>query len=148
MDSTPNAIIEFAAKRVQEHWDAHQQPYLLSLLGPELLKEGVDYKAILGQQKLGDFIRGTPHRIRVVTHPTQRAKIGLIPTNQAFEYAAVVQHTAPEAPAAPTSSHSGKRSRRWYIVSNFLQLVSELDDEDRVKVDIPTPILTKLMKDR
>ncbi|CAK0774807.1 hypothetical protein WCLP8_510013 [uncultured Gammaproteobacteria bacterium] len=38
--------------------------------------------------------------------------------------------------------------RRYYIVMNFLELVSELDDADAAQIQIPIKILTKLMRDQ
>jgi hypothetical protein len=51
----------------------------------------------------------------------------------------------------PGGQHPPERSsvsRRRYIVSNFLQLVSELDEAEAAQVQIPTHILTKLMRER
>lgn len=148
MEQTPDAILTFAAKCAQEAWDTNQQPYLLARLSPDLAKEGVNYKDVLGNQRLKDFVRSAPDRIKVVTHPSQKAKIGLIPSDKDFEYDATPAPTETKAPTPSSFSGKGSGSRRRYIVSNFLQLLSELDDADAAQVQIPTHILTKLMRDR
>ena len=148
VDKTPDAILTFAVKCAQEAWQENQQPYLLSRLSPDLTKVGVNYKDILGEQRLKDFIRGASDRIKVVTHPSQKSKIGLIPPDMEFEYDATSALIETKAP--PPSSFSGKGGslRRSNVVSNFLQLLSELDETDAAQVQIPTHILTKLLRDR
>jgi len=151
VEQTPDAILTFAAKCAQKAWDENQQPYLLARLSPDLAKEGVNYKDVLGNQRLKDFVRSAPDRIKVVAHPSQKAKIGLIPSDKDFEYDATPAPTETKAPMPPSFSGKGsgsRHSRHHYIVSSFLQLLSELDDTDAAQVQIPTHILTKLMRDR
>ena len=149
MEPTPEAILDFAARRARETWEAQQQPYLLSRLSPELSKEGIDYKGILGEQRLKEFMRTAPAgRIKVVTHKTQKSRIGLIPADQEFEFETVAEAVAQPPLVKPSGTEKGKRSWRAYIVSNFLQLVSELDEAEAAQVQIPLPLLTKLMRDQ
>lgn len=148
MDKTSDAILTFAAKCAQEAWDKDQQPYLLARLSPDLVREGINYKDVLGNQRLKDFLRSAPNRLKMVSHPSQKAKIGIIPPDKDFEYEVMPALAAAKAsPPSPVSERSGG-SRRRYIISNFLQLLSELDDVDAAQVQIPTHILTKLMRDR
>lgn len=148
MDQTPDAILTFAAKCAREAWDKNQQPYLLARLSPDLVKEGVNYKEALGEQRLKEFVRSAPDRIKVVFHPSQKSKIGLVPPDKDFEYVATSAPAETKAPALSSSGEKASSSRRRYIVSNFLQLLSELDDADTADVQIPTHILMKLMRDR
>lgn len=148
MDNTPDAILTFAAKCAQEAWDENQQPYLLARLSPDLAKEGINYKDVLGEQRLKDFVRSTPDRLKVVSHPSQKSKIGLIPPDKDFEYEATPAMVEAKTSSPTSLSERSGGSRRRYIVSNFLQLLSELDDADAAQVQIPTHILTKLMRDR
>ena len=148
MEQTPDAILTFAAKCAQEAWDEDQQPYLLARLSPDLAKQGVNYKGVLGTQRLKDFVRSAPERIKVVAHPFQKSKIGLIPHDKYFEYDVTSVPAETKAPATPSFGGKSSGSRGRYIVSNFLQLLSELDDADVAQVQIPTYILTKLMRDR
>jgi hypothetical protein len=150
VEATAPAILEFAAQRAKESWDERQQPYLLARLSPDLAREGVDYKSVLGEVRLKDFFQSAGDQIRLVIHPTQRTKIGLVPAGIEFEF-------APAAAGAPSSGRSAEpmtdplrasAARRRYIVSNFLGLLAELDDEDAAQVQIPTVVLTKLLRDK
>lgn len=146
VDHTPEGIIDFAAAQAAKEWDEKQRPYLLARLSPDLAAQGIEYKEVLGEQKLKDFVR-TSDKLKVVVHPNQRSKIGLIPPDQDYTYPAEAI-AAPEAVAVPPRPDRSNASRRRYIVSNFLQLVSELDEAEAAQVQIPTHILTKLMRDR
>ena len=148
MEKTADAILTFAAQCAQQAWDDKQQPYLLARLSPDLIKVGVNYKEVLGEQRLKDFLRSAPDRVKIVAHPSQKAKIGLIPSDKEFEYDVTTPPTDTKAPATSSPIEKGGGSRRRYIVTNFLQLLAELDDADAAQVQIPTHILTKLMRDR
>lgn len=147
IETTPDAILKFAADRAQEAWEKNEYPYLLARLSPDLAREGVNYKGVLGDQKLADFVRSAPGQVKVVSHPTQKSKIGLIPPERDFEFPMQPGLPEPRTSASSPPSDRNKSSRRRYIVSNFLQLLSELDDADAAQVQIPTNILTKLMRD-
>lgn len=144
---SPEAILSFAFERAKDAWSKNEQPYFLARLGPDLAREGINYKGILGEQRLADFVRSGHKYVKVVSHPTQRSKIGLIPPDKDFEFA--VEPVSPESKFAsgPSPIDRGRGSRRRYIVSNFLQLLSELNDADAAQVQIPTNILTKLMRE-
>jgi hypothetical protein len=148
MDTTPDAILAFAAERAQQAWDEKQEPYLLARLSPDLVKEGVNYKEVLGEQRLKDFVSSAPERLKIVLHPTQKARIGLIPPDKVFEYPILAAPTDTSAATPESPRERSGVARRRYIVASFLQLLSELDDGDAAQVQIPTHILTKLMRDR
>jgi hypothetical protein len=147
VDKTPDAIIEFAAAQATKAWDKNQSPYLLARLSPDLVAQGIEYKEVLGEQKLKDFLRKATDKVKVVIHPTQAARIGLIPPDKFYEYST---EAAPAEESATTSPRSERPnlSRKRYIVMNFLQLVSELDEAEAAQINIPTNILIKLMRDR
>lgn len=144
---TPDSLLAFAAERAKEAWAKDEQPYLLARLSPDLAKEGINYKGVLGEQRLADFVRSGHAYVKVVSHPTQKSKIGLIPPDKDFEFASEPAAAELKTAYVPPSIDRSKGSRRRYIVSNFLQLLSELDDADAAQVQIPTNILTKLMRD-
>lgn len=147
MDKTPEAIIDFAAAQAAKEWHTYSRPYLLARLSPELAAQEVDYREVLGEQKLKDFVRTAPEKIKVIVHPTQKSKIGLIPPDKDFAYAAEPLRTQTQVDSSPRAERA-VGSRRRYIISSFLQLVSELEDAEAAQVQIPTHILTKLMRDR
>lgn len=147
IEPTPESILLFASERAKEEWSKNEMPYLLARLSPDLSRVGINYKGVLGEQRLADFVRSGHSYVKVVSHPTQRSKIGLIPPDKEFEYVAEPAASEPEIACATPSIDRSRSSRRRYIVSNFLQLLSELDDADAAQVQIPTNILTKLMRE-
>ncbi len=146
LEPTSESILSFAAERAKDAWAKDGQPYLLSRLSPDLLMEGINYKGVLGDQRLAELMRTGHAYVKLVSHPTQKAKIGLIPTDKEFEFSTEPVTESKHSSATPSSDRA-RSSRRRYIVSNFLQLLSELDDADSAQVQIPTNILTKLMRD-
>lgn len=147
-EPTSDFILSFAAKRAQEIWDKSGQPYLLAYLSPELSDIGINYKDVLGGQRLKEFVESAPERVKVVSHPVQKAKIGLIPPDKDFEYPLEPKSATGKTNSTPASGERSKGGRRRFIVSNFLELLSELDDDDAAQVQIPTSILTKLLRDK
>jgi len=148
VEPTEEGIIAFAVTQAEAAWAESRQPYLLARFSPDLLKEGVDYRTVLGERRLKDFLMGVPGRIKVVFHPSQRAKIGLVPVGQEFEFPSETSSAQVSVTGLPHSSDRFRGSQRRHIVSQFLQLLSELDEAETTKVEIPTSILTKLMRDR
>lgn len=148
VDRSPEGIIEFATVRAQQTWDEHKQPYLLARLSPDLMAEGVDYRQILGEQKLKDFLASHSEKVKVIVHPQQKAKIGLLPSDVDFEYDPVPEATIHSPPKRSTPDSGLHGSKRRYIVGSFLQMVSELEEADAKQVEIPAHILAKLMREK
>ena len=147
MELTAEAILEFAAQRAQKTWDDNATAYLLAKLSPELREQGVDYKEVIGSQTLKEFVSGAPDKLRVVLHPTQRSKVGLVPAGIDFEFPVTVEEpakdTAPTAQPRPPSRHGARTT-----VMTFLELVGRLEPADAERVQIPTDILAKLVRMR
>lgn len=148
MEKSPNGIIEFAIVRAQQEWHEHKQPYLLARLSPDLSAEGVDYKEILGETKLKEFVGEYPEKLKVIVHPQQKAKIGLLPADVDYQFDPVSEDNAQTAHRRTTGDKGFHGSKRRYIVGNFLQLVSQLDEADAKQVEIPAHILAKLLRDK
>ena len=148
VDRSPEGIIEFATVRAQQTWDEHKQPYLLARLSPDLMAEGVDYRQILGEQKLKDFLASHSEKVKVIVHPQQKAKIGLLPSDVDFEYDPVPEATIHSPPKRSTPDSGLHGSKRRYIFGSFLQMVSELEEADAKQVEIPAHILAKLMREK
>ena len=148
MEVTPETILAFAAKQAEQAWKEKRSPYLLSSLAPDLEKDGVHYKAILGDQRLKEFLQTAQDKVQLIFHPTQKSRIGLIPPGEHYEFERV--STSSEPKEVPSAAHraSPSGSQRRYIVANFLQLLTELDDDEAAQVQIPTHILTKIMRDK
>lgn len=147
MEQTQESIIDFAAQRAKEVWDEKHEPYLLALLSPELKSRNVDYKAVLGQVKLKElFLSQGTDKVKLVSHPTQRAKIWLIPHDKNFAYPAQQHVAATASEIAGFASVPSRSQSPRFIVMNFIQLLATLPKEEAEKVHIPASVLAMLIK--
>ena len=121
-------------------WDSSAEPLLLSNLGPALKSSGIDYKAILLEQGLGNFISHDIPDLKIIKHPTQYAKIGVVPATADFSY-----ETAESAPAKePTEQDKLRKSRRAFY--GFIEAISELPPDEIEAVSIPTRVIVRLLE--
>jgi len=148
VEETQESIFAVAIECARKSWEQDKKPFLLAKLTPEFIKNGLNYRNVLGEMSLKEFFMGAPDKITVVAHPTQKAKIGLIPVGEQFQYEISERPSAAIISFETTSvDRQHKGGRRRYLVMNFLQLLSELDEKDAVQVQIPTHILAKLVRD-
>ena len=75
----------------EKHWATNQNPILLSNVAPILAKKAgtVDFRTLLDGKSLKAFIKdtGEDNGYRLVEHPMQVAKVGLVPLDARFEFA-------------------------------------------------------------
>src|SRR3954465_3399208 len=85
---TADDLSNFLAKKAEERWTVEQQPYFLSSVAPELKANGRDYRSAIGEEKLKAFAKriGSSSGFKVVEHPTQKSKIGIVPVNSNFAF--------------------------------------------------------------
>ncbi|MDY1548549.1 hypothetical protein [Luteibacter sahnii] len=125
----------------QKQWDLRKRPLLLSDV-PRLL--AVDYPDINREQVLGDmslkkFVKETAESssYKVIEHPNQKPKVGILPPSASYKFPADVQehHVSLE--------RSGERER---MVLDFIKLLGDLPAGELEKVVIPASVLVKLLK--
>jgi hypothetical protein len=140
--------LKAALKRsAEQFWQQHGQPFLLSDVAPGLKAEGIDYKAILDEETLKSFIKRTGETCgyRLVEHPTQRAKVGLVPSEAQFSF----PDTRTDTPLSERSPASERRpsaaSDRERVILAFLRALSRLNDDEIESVNIPVRVLIKLL---
>lgn len=151
VEVSADSIIEFASQRTQQHWDKTRQPYLMSSLGSDLKGAGIDYHTALGEMTLGALFSSRETNLNVVRHPLYRAKVGLIPVGESYEYAAQEMLPGADVEAGPARSpRPGDRRPRnaRHVVMNFLEALGSLPDEDLRHVNIPASVLAKLVAGR
>jgi hypothetical protein len=143
VSATEDTIIEFFRDQAIAAWK-DEQPYLLSFAGPDLTEKGIDYRTILEGEKLKAFVERTEGsgRYRVVKHPHQKAKIGLVKYGEKFEFSSndhddALLHDV----QSPKTQHSS-------ALFEFLDALSKLPVEDLDGIVIPTRVLVKLSKKR
>lgn len=145
---TKDELIEFLQRRTTEVWDASKQPYYLARVQPDLRESGKNYREATGEQTLALFSETVPN-IRVVRHPHQKAKIGLVPASSSFEFSEIEGQSSTEAttPALPSRSRVYRPGSQRVVV-DFLQLLSTLDDDDLKDFHIPSLVLAKMLRSK
>lgn len=120
----------------QDFWAACGSPLLLSNLPNSLSEKGIaDYKSILGNISLKSFVSTLANQgnLKVVTHPQHRAKIGLIPAEESYDFLQD-ENAVKQKQKFSGDSHAVR----------LLDILSKLDDQDLVNLDIPVSVLAKL----
>jgi hypothetical protein len=139
------ALKKIAAAR----WEVRKAPILLSELPEKLEVDVPDYKAVLGGKSLKAFVMvaGEDSGFKFIAHPSQRAKLGLVPANVDFEFpkeAATQQGVTPAAAGQEGARERGPRSQEPVLV--LLRALRALPPEELDKVVIPVSTLVKLLK--
>lgn len=144
MELTEQGLMDFLLEKANERWDDGEQPYLLSLVGTDLKARDQDYKTVLGEEKLKLFVRrsGEAGGYRLVEHPTQKAKVGIVPAGKEFEFG--------EDDVSADGQRSAPRERigiseRERVVLNFLRALGHLPETLLDDVVIPVKVLARLL---
>ena len=76
----------YLRESVSENWQKTGEPFLLSSIGSKFSKEEI--KQNTGGLSITNWIRNNLDSLdlKIVSHPTQKEKIGLIPKNEKFSY--------------------------------------------------------------
>ncbi len=131
IDDLANALRDIAS----EDWQTYQQPVLLSRL-PKKLSERLqaDYKLILGTGSLKSFIRDSAHDrgYRLIEHPTQRAKLGIVPAGVDFEF--------PIESDTPTSEAVSRQD-----IEGFTRVLRFLTPDELRRVSLPASLVMRLL---
>jgi hypothetical protein len=134
VEDVRNALKDIA----ERDWGKNQRPVFLSSL-PKLLSEGfdIDYKLVLGDVSLKKFIEDSPLQAgyRLVMHPRQRAKLGIIPANAAYEF--------PDD--RPSEDFLGFTNQD---VDGFLRVMKSMDADELSRISLPATLFIKLLGDR
>jgi hypothetical protein len=152
VEATPEGLAKFIVTRTKEHWEKFKQPYLLAYIPAELQPREIKYKEILGPGKtLKQFAAllqdgSLSDELKVIIHPTQKAKVGLIPKTSNFVFE--VEPTVGPGPKSQDRPKKPRQPSQRFIVLQFLAALSRLSDEDLKTVNIPVNVLAKLMGDR
>ena len=140
--SNRNELVNALAKLSFTHWEEKKAPLLLSDVPRSLELEypHIDRASVLGEQSLKAFAKETAgdNSYRVIEHPTQRPKVGLLPSGNPFEFEVLEEKDAPHS----KRSNSGNRE----TVFRFFKLLASLPSNDLEKINIPVSVLVKMMK--
>ncbi len=142
---TEKELKEFLRKSVEAAWEAKAEPYLLSFVANDLKLQGQDYKSALApEDRLKTFaerVQDTDHLFKVVQHPTQKAKVGLIPYEKEYAF---------PAPSSDDRRSVARvaRTRNETALLSFLEALKALPDEVLDDIHIPTKALVLLLRQK
>jgi hypothetical protein len=146
VDAAPDAIAAYIINRAKKLWAEKKAPLLLSNISPELKLRGVNYKDVLPEgTTLRQFV-ATLSDLRVVTHPIQKPKIGVVPKDSTFTFD--VEPTVKSAGATDERPKRFRQTSQRYVVMQFLTVLSRLNPEEIKDVNIPVHVLARLMEEK
>lgn len=121
-----------------EYWGEQNSPVLLSALPLILEKKAPNYRAVLGDRTLKTFIMKTESTgsYKLVEHPVQRARVGVVPAEANYEF--------PQGVPSPPTTITAKNSQE--VTLAFFRALATLPEDDLDKVVIPVSVLVKLLK--
>lgn len=151
LEHDPQSIQVFLHDKVLRTWEQRREPYLLSFVATDLKDIGVDYQSVLLGEKLKAFVARTQGKTtyRVVQHPTQRAKVGLIPFDAHFDFQSEPKDSLETAGSQADTAHDpDERSRpsRADTIVGFLRLLGQLPANELHSINIPVSALARLLK--
>ncbi len=135
---------EFLVERVKTHWEVAKNMLFLADVPSELREhKHIDYRDVLGEKRLKAFVSETEQAggYRLVQHPNQKAKLGLVPYEEKFEF----PDSEKDETKSKQASHLPSNTRK--ITLDFLAIVNSLPMSDRLEVNIPTRVIAKLLND-
>lgn len=138
-------VLERISEIVEESWQRQREPVLLSYIGLQLTKEGIQYREVSPRGQLRALMSDFPSRFEITVHPNMPLKIGAVPPNTGFEYPQeVVTEMASMVHGSEEISERVKKSRG--ALYTFIRELSKLSKEDANSVVIPTSVLIKLLE--
>lgn len=140
---TEAELIDFLATRADERWK-DGEPYYLSLVATELTEKDVNYRTIIGEETLKNFVRRVAEHssFKIIEHETQRAKVVIVPNNADFAFSETMATTR-TAPSIRIGDQAGEQA-----LLLFLKALARLPDSSLKDFSIPATILTKLVSRR
>lgn len=135
-----NSIESFEAfleKRTRETWDEHKIPYYFSVAGGDLINKQVNYRQFTDGKRLAQWasergITGT----RFLSHPTIKAKVGLIPEGEDFDFN---NHSSPDKSKDRASKKQGQ------LLIKFVRSLTQIPEVAVAKLNIPAEVLISLL---
>ena len=150
MTFSANELNTFLVRRTNEVWSETQAPYFLARVQPELMVDGKSYRDVTGDSPLSIYAERIPG-VRLVRHPHQKAKIGLVPENTTFEFSEALELRSWSDSELPRSSETlavrSRRRKSEHVVMDFLQLLARLDCDDLEGFSIPAKVIAKLLRE-
>lgn len=135
---------EFLIERVKFHWSSPKKVLLLADVPSELKEhKQQNYRDILGEKRLKAFVTEAQDTdgFKLIRHPNQKAKLGLVPYDAEFEFPDTVR----DEPVSKRPKHLPSNTRRTTL--EFLSIVNSLTEKEQSEIVIPARIVAKLLAD-
>lgn len=141
---TEEKLVELLAEEAQKTWAERKEPCLLSVAVPTLLMNGFNYREVTGAESLSKWSSTVSQdKFEVVRHPIMKAKVGIIPKGEFFQY----PETESIKPSNDLDGANARRDRyRKPVVVRFLESLEALTEEERASIVLPVNVIAKLMK--
>lgn len=124
----------YLKESVSKNWERTGEPFLLSSIGSKFNKEEI--KQHTGGLSITNWIRNNLDslELKLISHPTQKEKIGLIPKNEKFSYETDEIST--------TSTNLTDRE----LTLSFIELLQKkCTPKELEEINLPLKVLVKLL---
>ncbi len=129
-----NTFLQQLTEKVNTFWQSKEEPLLLSSF-PMFWKKD-DYEGILDGKTLKQFLQASSEGcFRIIEHPTQKAKVGLIPFNENYVFSEEI-----------ASKDNAQQYNKEKILLAFLNSLKDLSDKELDSINIPLSVMVKLLK--
>lgn len=125
---------DYLRESVLENWEKTKEPFLLSSIGSKFTKEEIRQNT--GGLSISTWIRNNLNslELKIVSHPSQKEKIGLIPKKEKFSYE--------EEETSTNSTHLSDRE----LTLSFIELLQKrCTPKELEEINLPLKILAKLL---
>ncbi len=139
MNESEKKIVEFLKNQAEKAWEKNE-PYLLSLAGSDLENNKIEYRTILSGERLKAFAERTQGEdtYKIVRHPHQKARIGILKYDAEFEF------DISDQKLLSNKTLKNANENRNLLLLDFLDAISKLPDTDIDSIVLPTRVLLKL----
>ena len=128
------SLIASLSQTTQNTWRDEKRPVLISNI-PRLFS-GADFRSVIGEEGVKAFVKRTSAAggYKVVEDPNHKARIGIIPAGETFEFPELI-------PVAPPEN---KRTGEALLA--FLNVLGDLTAEEQRSVVIPVDVIVRLLR--
>lgn len=129
-----NEFESYLKESVAENWQKTEEPFLLSSIGAKFTKEQI--KQNTGGLSITAWIRKNLDllELKLISHPTQKEKIGLIPKNETFSYE--------KTEVSTTNTNLTDRE----LTLSFIELLQKkCTPKELEEINLPLKVLVKLL---
>lgn len=133
-----DGVRSFIKEQVKKRWDDNKSPYRLSDIVTDFRKFG-DLKAIIGGKQLKAWLsdKESDLGVKVLTHPTVKARVVIVPDYSDYSF---------DEKENKTTLETKKNLTNKEVTILFLGVLGSLPQHDLEDIHIPAKIIAKLMR--